>query len=79
MEWLAWFVVAALVAMTVVWLVRRFRTENRRIDGMLRDFDRENPRQEPAFAAAAPSARRSPPAPIGQKPLFWSPRRSPVS
>ena len=49
MEWLAWFVVAALVAMTVVWVVRRFRTENRRIDGMLLDFDRENPRQESAL------------------------------
>jgi len=47
MGWLAWVVLAALVAMTVVWLVRRFRTENRRIDGMLRDFDRENPHQEP--------------------------------
>jgi len=49
MGWLAWVVLAALVAMTVVWLVRRFRTENRRIDGMLRDFDRENPHQEPAL------------------------------
>ena len=51
MGWLAWVVLAELVAMTVVWLVRRFRTENRRIDGMLRDFDRENPRQEPALPA----------------------------
>jgi hypothetical protein len=49
MGWLAWVVLAALVAMTVVWLVRRFRTENRRIDGMLRDFNKENPRQEPAL------------------------------
>jgi hypothetical protein len=48
MEWLAWVVLAALVAVAVVWLVRRFLTENRRIDGMLRDFDRENPRHEPA-------------------------------
>jgi hypothetical protein len=49
MGWLAWVVLAALVAMTVVWLVHRYRTENRRIDGMLRDFNKENPRQEPAL------------------------------
>ena len=52
MGWLAWVVLAALVAMTVVWLVRRFRTENRRIDGMLRDFDRET-------HARSPHCRRS--------------------
>jgi hypothetical protein len=49
MEWLAWVVLAALVAATAVWVVRRFLTENRRIDGMIRDFDRENPRVEPAL------------------------------
>src|SRR5215510_124802 len=49
MEWLAWVVLAAIVAMVVVWLVRRFRKENRRLDGMLRDFDRQNPRREPSL------------------------------
>jgi hypothetical protein len=46
MDWLAWMVLAALVGATAVWLVRRFRAENRNIDGMLREFDRENPRRE---------------------------------
>ncbi len=55
MDWLAWIVLAALATATVVWIVRRFRTENRRIDGMIRDFDRENPRREPGFV---PQARR---------------------
>jgi hypothetical protein len=36
-----------LAAATVIWLVRRFRTEDNRINGILRDFDRENPRREP--------------------------------
>jgi hypothetical protein len=39
----------------VVWIVRRFRTENRRIGGLVRDFDRENPRREPGLV---PQARR---------------------
>ena len=47
MDWLAWIVVAAVAVMMLVWLVRRFRTENRSIDGMIREFDRENPRREP--------------------------------
>jgi hypothetical protein len=47
MDWLAWIVLAALATATVVWIVRRFRTENRRIESMISDFDRENPRQEP--------------------------------
>ncbi|OBA86330.1 hypothetical protein A5662_02825 [Mycobacteriaceae bacterium 1482268.1] len=47
MDWLAIIVLAALATATVVWLVRRFRTENRRIDDMMRDFDRKNPRHEP--------------------------------
>lgn len=47
MDWLAGIVLAALALASVLWLVRRFRTENRRIDGMLREFDRENPRREP--------------------------------
>jgi hypothetical protein len=50
MDLLAWIVLAVLVTATVVWLVRRFVTENRKIDGMLRGFDRENPRSEPALA-----------------------------
>jgi hypothetical protein len=29
------------------------RTENRKIDGMLRDFDRENPRREPGSPSPA--------------------------
>ena len=53
MDWLAWIVLAAMAATTVVWIVHRFRTENRRIDGMLRDFDRENPRQEPGYPSLA--------------------------
>ncbi|OBK74840.1 hypothetical protein [Mycobacterium sp. 1274761.0] len=47
MNWLALIVLAALVLATAVWLVCRFRKENRRIDDMIRDFDRENPRREP--------------------------------
>jgi len=47
MNWLAWIVLAVLVVAAAAWLMRRFRTEGRRIDGMMRDFDRENPRQEP--------------------------------
>jgi hypothetical protein len=50
MDWLAWIVLAALVTATAVWLVRRFIAENRRINGMVRDFDRENPRSEPGLA-----------------------------
>jgi hypothetical protein len=53
MDWLAWMVLAVLVAATAVWLVRRFRTENRNIDGMLREFDRENPRREPGSPSPA--------------------------
>ncbi len=55
MDWLAWIVLAAVATATVVWIVRRFRTENRRIDGLVRDFDRENPRREPGLV---PQARR---------------------
>ncbi len=32
MNWLAWIVLAVLAAATVIWLVRRFRTENSRIE-----------------------------------------------
>ncbi len=53
MSWLAWIVLAVLAAATVIWLVRRFRTEGRRIDGMMRDFDRENPRHEPGSPSHA--------------------------
>lgn len=53
MDWLAWIVLAVAAAAIVVWLVRRFRTENRRLDTMLRDFDRENPRQEPGSPSPA--------------------------
>jgi hypothetical protein len=53
MDWLAWIVVAALAAATAIWLVRRFRTENRRLDGMMRDFERENPRREPGSSSGA--------------------------
>ncbi len=55
MDWLAWIVLAALVVVTVVWIVRRFRTENRKLRGMISDFDRENPRREPG---STPPARR---------------------
>jgi len=61
MNWLAWIVLAVLAAAAVVWLVRRFRTEGRRIDGMMRDFDRENPRQEqgsPSHARRLAGIRR---------------------
>lgn len=47
MSWLAWIVLAVLAVATVVWAVRRFRTENRRINTLMRDFDRDNPRREP--------------------------------
>ena len=53
MDWLAWIVLVALALGSALWLVRRFRTENRRINAMLRDFDRENPRREPGFPSAA--------------------------
>jgi hypothetical protein len=53
MDWLAWIVLAVLAAATVVWLVRRFRTENRRIDDLTRSFDRDNPRQEPGSPSPA--------------------------
>jgi hypothetical protein len=53
MDWLAWMVLAVLVAATAIWLVRRFRTENRNIEGMLREFDRENPRREPGSPSPA--------------------------
>ena len=50
MNWLAWVVLAVVVVTVALWLVRRFRTEGHRIDGLLRDFDRKNPRHEPALA-----------------------------
>ena len=53
MDWLAWIVLIALAVASVLWLVRRFRTENRRIDGMISDFDRENPRREPGSPSPA--------------------------
>jgi hypothetical protein len=53
MDWLAWIVLAALATASVVWIVRRFRAENRRLDGMIRDFNREHPRREPGFATHA--------------------------
>jgi len=52
MNWLTWIVVAVLVVAAVIWLVRRFRTEGRRIDDIIRDFDRENPRREPGAPAS---------------------------
>ena len=53
MDWLAWIVLAALATASVVWIVRRFRAENRRIDGILRDFDHEFPRREPGLGTRA--------------------------
>ncbi|MGZ6779482.1 MAG: hypothetical protein ACXVGO_10865 [Mycobacterium sp.] len=53
MNWLAWIVVAVVTVAVLVWLVRRFRSENRRLDGLLRDFDRENPRREPGSPSPA--------------------------
>ena len=53
MDWLAWIVLIALAVASVLWLVRRFRTENRRIDGMISDFNRENPRREPGSPSPA--------------------------
>jgi hypothetical protein len=55
MEWLAWIVLAALATATAVWIVRRFRAENRKLDGMISDFNRENPRREPE---SVPLSRR---------------------
>ncbi len=53
MDWLAWIVLAALALASVLWLVRRFRTENHKLDGMISDFNRENPRREPGPPAPA--------------------------
>jgi hypothetical protein len=53
MDWLAWIVVAALALASALWLVRRFRTENRRVDGMISDFNRKNPRSEPGSPSPA--------------------------
>jgi hypothetical protein len=53
MNWLAWVVLAVVVVTVALWLVRRFRTEGHRIDGLLRDFDRENPRHEPGSPSHA--------------------------
>ena len=53
MDWLAWIVLTALALASVLWLVHRFRTENRKLDGMIRDFDRENPRREPGSPSPA--------------------------
>jgi hypothetical protein len=53
MDWLAWIVLVALALASVLWLVRRFRAENRKLDGMMRDFDRENPRREPGSPSSA--------------------------
>ncbi len=53
MDWLAWIVLIALAVASVLWLVRRFRTENRRIDGMISDFNHENPRREPGSPSPA--------------------------
>ena len=53
MDWLAWIVLAALATATAVWIVRRFRAENRRLNGMISDFNREHPRREPGFATHA--------------------------
>jgi hypothetical protein len=53
MDWLAWIVLVALALASVLWLVRRFRAENRKLDGMMRDFDRKNPRREPGSPSSA--------------------------
>jgi hypothetical protein len=53
MDWLAWILLAALALASVLWLVRRFRTENRKLDGMISDFNRENPRREPGSPSPA--------------------------
>jgi hypothetical protein len=53
MNWLAWVVLAIVVVAVAVWLVRRIRAENSRIDGLIRDFDRENPREEPGLPSRA--------------------------
>ena len=63
MNWLAWIVLAVLAAAVMVWLARRFRTEGRRIDGIMRDFDREPPVRSTDPVACA-KARRNPTAPI---------------
>ena len=55
MDWLAWIVLAALATASVVWIVRRFRAENRKLHGMISDFNRENPRREPG---SVPLSRR---------------------
>jgi hypothetical protein len=53
MDWLRWIVLVALALASALWLVRRFRTENRRVDGMISDFNRDNPRSEPGSPSPA--------------------------
>jgi len=53
MNWLTWIVVAAVAFTALVMLVRRFRSENHKLDGLLRDFDREHPRREPGSPSPA--------------------------
>jgi hypothetical protein len=53
MNWLAWIVLAVLVAAVLVLVVRRFRAENRKLNTMMLEFEREHPRREPGSPAAA--------------------------
>jgi hypothetical protein len=53
MGWLAWMFLAALLVAALVWIVLRFRSENRKLDRMMRDFDREHPRREPGSPSPA--------------------------
>ena len=62
MDWLAWIVLAALATATVVWIVRRFRAENRRLNGMTGYpegqlptpfFARQHPQQESSINGCA--------------------------
>jgi heme/copper-type cytochrome/quinol oxidase subunit 2 len=49
----AWIVIAVLVTAALVLIVRRFRAENRKLDTMMREFDREHPVREPGSTSPA--------------------------
>jgi hypothetical protein len=53
MTWIAWIVLAVLVTALLVVIVRRFSAENRKLDDMMREFDREHPRREPGSPSPA--------------------------
>jgi hypothetical protein len=53
MSWFAWIVLAVLVTAVLVVVVRKFSGESRKLDDMMREFDREYPRREPGSPSPA--------------------------